>query len=215
VTPRAVIFDFWGTLVALDWEYWRAGYAKIAGALGVPLDRFQSAWHADYEQRLVSDLRTSIERVCTSLGVTSAEAIDEVVSIRIDTHRQTVVPRPDAVPTLRELRARGYKTGLLSNCSSELPELVAESVLAGLFDAEVFSAIYGLRKPDRAIYELVAKRLGVNAGQCLYIGDGDDHELDGALAAGMRPVLLRTEYPPDGWRGEEITDLSEVLALLG
>jgi len=216
MTPRAVIFDLWGTLIPLDFERWQRMFASLAETLGVPLEDFEREWRGDYHQRLVSDLRASFERVCCSLGVTQEGAVDECLELRIEGHRETFVPREDAVTTLRELRARGYSTGLITNCSSEIPELLGESSLAGLFDVEVFSSSAGLRKPDRAIYELAATRLGVDPELCLYVGDGDDQELDGARDFGMQAVLLRLgdTRPPENWQGPEIARLAEVLTLV-
>ena len=213
MTPRAVIFDFWGTLAPLAWDRWQRAFGAIAKVLGVPQEQFERAWRADYDRRLVSDLRESVARVCASLGVTREDAIEEAFRLRVEMHRDTFSPRDDAAPTLRELRVRGYKTGLVTNCSSELPEFLSESALAGLFDVEVFSAVCGVHKPDRAIYELATTQLEVDPKLCLYIGDGDDHELDGARDFGLSPVLLRPgdTRPPDDWQGPEIASLDEVL----
>jgi putative hydrolase of the HAD superfamily len=216
MTPRAVIFDLWGTLVPLAWERWQSAFGSIAQVLGVPQEQFERVWRADYERRLVSDLRASVERVCASLGVKREDAIEEAFRLRVEMHRATFLPRDDAAPTLWELRARGYRTGLVTNCSSELPEFLSESVLAGLFDVEVFSAICGFHKPDRAIYELAVTQLGLDPELCLYVGDGGDHELDGARDFGLQAVLLRAgdTQPPEDWQGTEITRLAQVLELV-
>ena len=216
MTPRAVIFDFWGTLAPLAWDRWQRAFGAIAKVLGVPQEQFERAWRADYDRRLVSDLRESVARVCASLGVTREDAIEEAFRLRVEMHRDTFSPRDDAAPTLRELRVRGYKTGLVTNCSSELPEFLSESALAGLFDVEVFSAVCGVHKPDRAIYELATTQLEVDPKLCLYIGDGDDHELDGARDFGLQAVLLRAgdTRPPENWQGPEITRLAQVLELV-
>jgi len=216
VTPRAVTFDLWGTLVHYDYERWQRELTSIAEVLGVPPEEFEREWKRDYHRRLVSDLRESFERVCRSLGVNQAGAIEDGLSLRNEVQREMFVPREDAVTTLRELHARGYLTGLITNCSSEAPALFGESTLAGLLDVEVFSCSVGLRKPDRAIYELAAAQLGLDPGLCLFIGDGSDQELEGARGAGMKAVLLRPgdTRPPDDWRGPEITRLAQVLTLI-
>jgi putative hydrolase of the HAD superfamily len=216
MAPRAVIFDLWGTLIPVNWERWQSAFGSIADALGVPHERFERAWRGGYQQRLVSDLHASVEKVCAELGVTREDAIEVAFRLRVEMHRDTFSPREDAASTLRELRARGYKTGLVTNCSSEIPELLNESALAGLFDVEVFSAVSGVRKPDRAIYELATTRLDVEPRLCLYVGDGDDHELDGARDFGMQAVLLRPgdTHPPENWQGPEIESLTEVLGLV-
>jgi putative hydrolase of the HAD superfamily len=216
VTPRAVIFDLWGTLIPFDHGCWERVLTSIAEVLGVPREEFEREWKRDYHRRLVSDLGASLERVCRSLEVTRAGAIEDGLSLRNEAQREMFVPREDTVTTLRELHARGYSTGLITNCSSEAPALLGESPLAGLFDVEVFSCSAGLRKPDRAIYELAATQLGIDPRLCLYIGDGGDQELDGACGAGMNAVLLRPgdTRPPEGWQGPEIETLTQVLTLV-
>ena len=216
MTPRAAIFDLWGTLVTYDHERWQRALTSIAELLGVPPGEFEREWKRDYHRRLVSDLQTSFERVCHSLGVSRADAIEAGLNLRNAVQREMFVPREDAATTLRELRARGYLTGLITNCSSEAPVIFGESTLAGLFDVEVFSCSAGLRKPQRAIYELAATQLDLDPGRCLFIGDGSDQELEGARDAGMKAVLLRPgdTRPPDNWRGPEITRLAQVLTLV-
>jgi putative hydrolase of the HAD superfamily len=215
MTPAAVIFDLWGTLIPFDSERWQRALTSIGEALGVSREEFEREWRRGYDERLVSDLRAHFENVCRSLGVTRADAVEDGLRLRIEAHREMFVPREDAVATLRELRARGYSTGLVTNCSSELPELVGSSALAGLFDVEVFSCSVGLRKPDRAIYELATTQLEVDPRLCLYIGDGGDDELAGARDFGMRAVLLRPgdTQPPEDWQGPEIARLAQVLEL--
>jgi len=215
VDIRAVIFDLWGTLIPFASERWDSEYERIANVLGVPREQFERAWRSGYEQRLVSDLRSSVEHACSSMRVARADAIEEAFRLRVEMHRDTFTPREDAVPALRGLRARGYRTGLVTNCSSEVPELLDESPLAGLFDVEVFSCSVGLRKPDRAIYELATNRLGIDPEFCLYIGDGSDDELVGARDFGMKAVLLRPgdTQPPKDWQGPEIARLAQVREL--
>ena len=216
MAPHAVIFDLWGTLIPFESERWQPVLVSIAEALGVATEEFEREWRRGYHQRLVSDLRAHFESVCRSLGVTRAGAVEDGLKLRLEGHRAMFVPRQDAVATLKELHARGYMTGLITNCSSEVPELLHRSPLAGLFDVEVFSCSAGLRKPDRAIYELAATQLDLDPGRCFYVGDGDDQELAGASEFGMRAVLLRPgdTRPPENWHGLEITSLAQVITLL-
>jgi putative hydrolase of the HAD superfamily len=218
VALRAVIFDFWGTLVPFDVELWHRRSPRVAEALGVSQEEFMVAWTRTNDERSTSDLRTNLVGVCRELGLTpSDEAMEEALRLRRELHRAMLVPRADAVPTLRELRRRGHATGLITNCTSEIPELFAESPLASLMDAEVYSCTAGLKKPDPRIYRLALSRLGLPAPECLYVGDGGDDELQGARAVGLQPVLLRPgdTVPPPGWDGPEIARLADVLDLVG
>ena len=90
--------------------------------------------------------------------------------------------------------------------------------IAPFVDAAVFSVEVGLRKPDPRMYEMVAERLAVTAGSCLYVGDGGSHELTGAANAEMTAVLLddpagrsAVVYDRDRWDGPSIASLESVL----
>lgn len=126
-------------------------------------------------------------------------------------------PRDGALETLRELRARGIGTGLLTVCGEDTAEVWSETPFAGLFDSEVFSCSVGMRKPDVRIYELACSELGVETGEALFVGDGANDELAGAERAGMRALLIHRPGAepvwPEAreWQGPRITALSEVL----
>jgi putative hydrolase of the HAD superfamily len=212
-----VIFDLWGTLVPFRAALADQALAQIASGLGASLDEFVPAWRAGYGQRITGDLESSLRAVCRELGVAVDDAaVQSALQIRYAAHAAMFEPRPDAVPLLRRLRAEGYRTCLVTNCTSEVPRLWRDGPLAALFDAEVFSCTEGLRKPDPAIYALAASRLNTTAGSCMFVGDGADGELAGASAAGMHPILLRPgdTDPPARWTGPAISRLSDVVTHL-
>ena len=130
-----------------------------------------------------------------------------------------MTPQPHAVETLSRLKADGCTTGLLSNCSHEIPAVWPETLFAPLIDVAVFSCSVNMRKPDPRIYQLTAKRLGVQPEKCLYVGDGGSQELSAALTAGMTPILIRPDAESEEqhlmnreqWDGPEISSLTDVL----
>ena len=63
---------------------------------------------------------------------------------------------PDTLPCLQALRDR-YRLGLLSN-GSRLPEKVG---LAGYFESVVFAQDHRVAKPDKGIFEVVERELGL------------------------------------------------------
>ncbi len=126
---------------------------------------------------------------------------------------------PGAVEVLDELRRRGYKLGLISVCSEEVPVAWRETPLAERFDATTFSAECGLMKPEPDIYLQTTEALAVEPADCLYVGDGANDELPGAERVGMRAIQLRVpgEYlTPEGerWDGEHVESLSDLIELL-
>jgi putative hydrolase of the HAD superfamily len=215
---RAVVFDLFGTLIddSPPGDY-REFLAETARALGTDPGRFHEVWNAHDVARYTSPIEECFAAMCAELGVADYAP---ALAIRVERLRGLLVPRPDAVPTLTELRARGFGLGMISNASSELSALWAESAFEPLFDAVLFSADERMMKPDRRLYLRMAELLGAAPEECLFVGDGAYRELQGAAAAGMSPVLIRAPYDEwehegtTGWGGRRVSSLSEVLALV-
>ena len=158
-------------------------------------------------------------------GEPSLEQLTQAVDVQRAGAEAVRRARPGALQMLRTLRGEGYGLALLSDCSSELVEAWSHTPFASYLDATVFSFHEGRRKPDPRLYATAASRLGVAPHECWYVGDGGSRELQGALAAGMRPVLVaNTRVPgaaahrddPDPWRPDHvIDDVTELTALVG
>ena len=86
------------------------------------------------------------------------------------------------------LKEKGILIGLISNCFSEEAVLIKESILYPYFDASCLSYEEGLQKPDTAIFQRCLDKLGVQANECLYVGDGGSYELEAAEKVGMKAV---------------------------
>ncbi len=100
--------------------------------------------------------------------------------------------RPGIAKTLQALRAAGYRLALVSNADIIDIEAWDRSPLAGLFNSVIFSCSVRMAKPDPEIYRKALADLGVEAAEAVFVGDGGDHELDGAKAVGLTTVW--TEY---------------------
>ena len=107
--------------------------------------------------------------------------IEEAARLRVDFTRRTLrSPLPGAIEALEETRSLGLKTGLVSDCSAEVPAVWPQMRLASLIDMPVFSCSARVRKPDPHIYLMACQRLNVSPEDCLYVGDGAGQELTGA-----------------------------------
>jgi putative hydrolase of the HAD superfamily len=223
---EAVIFDLFGTLVDDFAAASGQMHAEMAAALRVPYDEFLPLWSQTLEMRIVGEFETveaNIEYVCETMKVLpTAEQMREAVQIRMNYIRHALQPRRGAVDVLTQLKKQGYKTGLISNASIEIPILWEETVFANLIDTPVFSSRARLRKPDVRIYHLACERLALRPESCLYVGDGEDFELAGAAKIGLYPVLIRQPSPAASkahqeareWQGPTIGSLAEVLEIV-
>lgn len=99
-----------------------------------------------------------------------------------------IPPYPGVTALLGELRGRGLGLGALSDFPCD--RKVALLGLADKFDIAMTSEETGLVKPDRASFDLLARRLGVPNGEILYVGNSERYDVRGALGAGMRAALI-------------------------
>lgn len=221
-----VIFDLFGTLVNDFAAAAGQSHDELAAILGVPPEPFMKLWREITGRRTLGEFQTveaSIEHVCGALGVTvKPEQMAKAVEFRLEYTRHALVPKPDAIATLAQLKQSGFKLGLLSNCSIEIPILWPETEFANLIESAIFSSRERLKKPDPRVYQIACERLNVAPKDCLYVADGENHELKAAAAFGMNPVLIRpTLHEPHGdlrqeareWQGPTISALTEVLGL--
>jgi putative hydrolase of the HAD superfamily len=214
VRYRAVIFDLWQTLVPWNVDEANLFYDEMAVAVGVEQRRFREAWISGRPSRETGPIADHLRELLSGLGVDGE--IDELIAMRKGWTKRALRPRPDALETLAELRRRGHRLGLISVCSEDVPNVWDETPLAGALDETIFSCEVGISKPDPRIYEIACERLGVEAGDCLFVGDGANDELPGAERAGMTALQLRPpgeQLTPEGeaWTGASIERLSEVL----
>jgi putative hydrolase of the HAD superfamily len=120
----------------------------------------------------------------------------------------------DALPVLGTLRAAGLKIGLLSNTARDLDEFVAHHGL--LVDAALTSRVHGKTKPHAAIFRRMLELLGAEADEAVMVGDTLEDDVEGALAVGMRAILVDREgrYPEARDRLEDLGALRHALGLV-
>jgi FMN hydrolase / 5-amino-6-(5-phospho-D-ribitylamino)uracil phosphatase len=197
---------------ALDWEDLQEDRAVVAA-------EFPDVWSLA-ELRVLGFARTLARRRDAEGG---NEGADDVLARELGQsyfiHRDRDPALFDeTVPALDSLRA-DYRLGLLSN-GSRLPETVG---LAGYFETVVFAQDHRVAKPDKGIFEVVERELGVGPEVCVLVGDHPVNDVAGAHGAGWRSVWLDRDgvvvFPDDGPRPDAVvarlTELPDVLRRLG
>jgi putative hydrolase of the HAD superfamily len=213
---RGVIFDLWQTLVPWPVDSANRMYGRLVETWGADPEAFHELWHRRRKERETGPIEPHLRSIADELGL--GGDLRAVMAIRRDWTLESLVPRPDAIPTLEELRRRGYKLGMISACSEDVPEVWERTPFATLFDSTVFSCSVGFSKPDPRIYAIAAEELDVEPVDCLFVGDGANDELPGAESAGMTAVQLRApgeRLTSEGerWSGRYVGMLSDVLEL--
>ncbi len=97
-------------------------------------------------------------------------------------------PDEEMLAALRRARAAGIRTGLISNSMGV--GRYDRSAFPDLFDGVVISGEVGMHKPQPEIFLLGAERVGVEAGDCVFVDDLRQN-CEGAEAVGMTAILHR------------------------
>ena len=187
---KAVIFDMFETLVTLFTG--KTYFSEdIAEDLGISLDDFRREWHVTEKDRSTGKytIGEGLAIALKQLGVYSEDKVKLAAEHRKQALTDTFTAIPEeTVNLLRDLRKAGKKTGLITNTFSDERDFIRESELYPLFDAALISYEQGICKPAPELFRRMTELLGVEPGECLYVGDGGSRELFAAREAGMQAV---------------------------
>lgn len=176
--PRAVLFDFSGTLASCEArEGWFTGMGLDAAQRTEVMNRLThptaSVTHHAWEHR---DLDPALHRraylhVLHTCGLADEHA--EQLYQRVTDPAEWAL-YPDTVSVLKSLRTNGIRTAVVSNIAWDIrPVLVAAGADVDEF---VLSFEVGAAKPDPRIFQTALARVGVRAKEALMIGDSDEND---------------------------------------
>jgi putative hydrolase of the HAD superfamily len=163
----------------------------------------------------------AVDRVLLRVAGVADDKLDRAVSVVEEVYlRLPWVPVPDAADTLLALQAAGYPMAVVSNATGTMEQQLAEHRICtsdGGHSAQVAvvvdSEVVGVEKPDPAIFGIALDALDVPADDCIYVGDTVHFDVNGARAAGLRPVHLDPYRwcPDDHDHVGSLTDLAGAL----
>jgi putative hydrolase of the HAD superfamily len=208
---EAVLLDGLGTLLALE-PPWPVLVERLREDHGLDLEPgdaerafraeiayYRAHHHEGRDAQTLADLRgrcAEVLRARLPAEVGRALSGAQLTAAMLGALRFTAYP--DAPPALARLRERGVALVVVSNWDVSLHALLREVGLAGMVDGVVTSAEVGRPKPGREIFDAALALAGSSARGTLHVGDSVEHDVRGALAAGIRPTLLCREGAEPG-----------------
>jgi FMN phosphatase YigB (HAD superfamily) len=184
----AMVFDFGGVLVSIDFDLTVARWAELAGQPFAALrSRFSHGDAYQRHERGEIDAAGYFESLRRDLGVAldDAQLADGWGRVFVD----EIAPTIALLPRLAE-RVPLY---LFSNTNpTHYAQMAARfgPSLAPL-RKHFLSSSMGLRKPERAAFEALARGIGAQPSRILFFDDLEEN-VAGARAAGLHAVLVRT-----------------------
>ena len=197
---KAVIFDFWGTLMEIGVFPSPVRQVKFILRLReMPFQDYIVAFEKAFMLKKFENLKEGFEAVCKELNTEAPDfVIDKLVGMW---NKNTLLAKPflDTISTLETLKKKGIKVALIANsdCFSIDP-LLEKFDLRKYFDAVWLSYETGSLKSDSDAFKTLLRKLKVKKSEALVVGDSLESDIKGAENAGIKSILLdrrnRLEY---------------------
>ena len=198
----AVLFDLDDTLFD-HWACTRAALADLRERLPL-LGRMPVGEVETEHRRLLEDLhlrvlaggitvdQARVERFRRLLAFAGEAAGEEAAVDAAAAYRAAYLahwrPVEGALELLEALHGQVLTGIVTNNVASEQRQKIAACGFGPLLDAVIISEEAGVTKPDPRIFRMALDQLGCQAGETVMIGDAWGTDIEGARAAGIRPV---------------------------
>ncbi|KAL3292142.1 haloacid dehalogenase type ii [Colletotrichum asianum] len=177
-TPKAIILDLLTALLD-SWTIWNASTPTGTAAEG-------RKWRERYLELTFSQGAYAADDV--NLPRSAPEAL-----IR---DWPNLAAWPEVGDVLSRLRKKGYKLGVVTNCSREEGNMAVRNAEKAVtengqrnfrFDAAITAEESGFYKPVLQAYHAILPKLGVSADEVLFVA-GSNGDVEGATEAGFKVV---------------------------
>jgi putative hydrolase of the HAD superfamily len=200
---EAVLVDVGGVLVLPDHDR-MVGAFERAG-VRVDRDRLDCAHYAGVAALTEfkegdREVWTAYNRAYARACDTPADALDDVVEHLLSEFATGEVWSRivhGSVDALRRLGALGVRLAIVSNADGNAEQRLRDDAVCqvgpgrGATVGAIFdSTVIDVAKPDPRIFEMALDALAVPAAHAIHVGDTPGADVDGARAAGVRPVLI-------------------------
>ena len=181
----AIIFDMDGVLIDSE-PNWKIAEVEIFRELGVPLTEAMT----QQTTGLRMDACVEYWRERYPFAGDAAEISAEITGKVADWARSSGAPLPGVATAIAVVRRQGIPLGLATSSDFSLIEAVLQRLdLEDAFSAIASASEVDCGKPDPAVYELCARRLGHAADQCIAIEDSVAG-VQSATGAGMKCIAV-------------------------
>jgi putative hydrolase of the HAD superfamily len=184
----ALVFDFGGVLIEIDFDRVFARWAELAGVdAGIVKQRFDHGEAYQQHERGEIDAPAYFQALRGSLGI---DLTDDDFA---DGWQQVFGPQIEETVALLPRLAGRVPLALFSNTNAMHYRYWSQRYAQALrpFGQRFISCEMGVRKPERASFEHVARALGVRPERILFFDDTAAN-IEGAKAAGVPAVWVRT-----------------------
>jgi HAD superfamily hydrolase (TIGR01549 family) len=197
---KAIMFDFWGTLVENGIFPSPVRQARsILRLHDMPFPLFILQFEKALMTSRFDNLYKAFEAVCTEFQLRPEQrGLDNLVGMW-NKNRMLAKLFPDTLEAIDSLKKK-YKIILVSNTDSISVQSVIEKYeLAKYFDSVYLSCDLGMLKSNPKMFEQILEKEGLEKQDVIMVGDSVESDLVAAEKIGITGVLLdrnnRREHP--------------------
>lgn len=217
---RAIGFDLFGTLIYVNNRNREEARRKLPGILrdngfALEAEPFLEIYLASVKKFTEQARRDHVEthnrywlsEALRQSGFPVSPAdprVERVIEAYFREFNSSLALLPGALEMLASLRQR-YRLGLLSNFTHApaIREALPRLGLYRFLDFILISGEIGHRKPGAVAFSRLIENFGLPEEQIAFVGDDPRSDIQGALAAGIRPVWTLYSRRHNGWQPEE------------
>jgi phosphoglycolate phosphatase len=195
MSARAVVFDLDGTLVDTAPDLTRATNHVLALYGRRPVSK------RDVTGLVGLGARALIRRGFAATGdPVEEDQIEKLFRLFLEFYAANIAIESVLYPGTKQLLDLCRESGIRLGICTNKPEALSRTLIAGLGLSDYFGAIVGMdtisiAKPDPRIYDETLRRLDVNGGRTVMIGDSETDVLT-ARAAGVPMIAVTFGYTP-------------------
>ena len=138
------------------------------------------------EENLAGFKRRNAEITASALGIRAPTDLLAAVADR----RISYNPYPESEAVLRRLREMGVGMYVVSNWDLGLTKVLEDLGWMNYFDGVVVSAVSGVEKPDRRLFEEALEASGAGRDRVVHVGNDPVKDIRGAAEVGIDTVLV-------------------------
>jgi putative hydrolase of the HAD superfamily len=224
---KALLFDLYDTLATIDAGLYLNVKEEMAAKAAIPADQFLKVWKSYTKPSALGELLTLEERVARVMRDLNVrpepQVVRDIALLEYKLQTEEVHLSDGVVEMLDHFQKSGFTLGLVTNAPNYMRGVPAILGIEQYFDTVIFSFDLRVLKPDARIYQAACRNLKVEPSECMFIGDGNDRELDGAQRLGIiavqvgegRSEILRGEQSQTcDYRLRKIAALKELVSKL-
>ena len=215
-TASTVVFDYGNTLIEFGKKQVHINHDALADTLETlfgECDRDQlkqlrdkqltKPYENGFRENVFSEICGELIRVL--YGKTPDDhGIRQLTNARYEAFMSCISLPEGVLALLARLRKR-YRLALLSNypCGRSIRDSLGKIGLADVFETVVVSGDVGYVKPHPRPFEILLSQLGVDASDCILIGDNWLADIQGAKRMGMQAIHTTQYTSYEGFKARE------------